>query len=121
MFNEKKGAFILLVLSVVQMLVGGGWVIDLGIIASVLATRIDNPLDWLRKNFNDKIKLWLIWLFPFSFAAYSLISLCMLFLSFVGVNSEALIRLLEPLATAMFVPIFLMILGGMALDIEKQG
>jgi hypothetical protein len=60
-----------------------------------------------------------MWLFPFSVVVYSLVSLCMLVLSVVGVNSEALIGLLEPVAAAMFIPILLMILGGMAFDIDK--
>jgi hypothetical protein len=117
--QREKGALILFALSVVQVLVGGGWVIDLGFIASVLATRIDNPIDWWHRNLNDKIRYWLKWVFPFSVAAYSLISLCMLVLSITGVNSEASIRQLEFLAAAMFVPVLLMIIGGMAYDINK--
>jgi hypothetical protein len=117
--QRENGALILFFLSVMQVLVGGGWVIDLGLMASVLATRIDNPVDWLRRNLNHRAKYWLIWLFPFSITAYSLVSGSMLILSVAGMNNQALIRLLEPLAAFMFVPILLMILGGTIYDVEK--
>jgi hypothetical protein len=117
--QRENGALILFFLSVIQVLVGVGWVIDLGLMASVLATRIDNPVDWLRRNLNHRAKYWLIWLFPFSITAYSLVSGSMLILSVAGMNNQALIRLLEPLAAFMFVPILLMILGGTIYDVEK--
>ena len=114
--HKKNGALILLGLSVIQMLVGGGWVIDLAIITCLLATRIDKPLNWWRKHLPSSISIWLAKLLPVSLAAYSLISLSMLVLTIKGVNDETLIKLLEPLAAAMFVPILLMIFGGLAHD-----
>ena len=41
--HKKNGALILLGLSVAQMLVGGGWVIDLSVVSCILATRIGKP------------------------------------------------------------------------------
>jgi hypothetical protein len=115
--QRKNGALILLALSIIQMLVGGGWVIDLAVITCILATRIDKPLNWWRRNIPANIRTWLVKLFPFSLVVYGLISLSMLVLTIIGVNSEVLIRLLEPLAVTMFIPILLMIPGGIALDI----
>ena len=117
--QRKNGVWGLLVLSVIQMLVGGAWVIDLALITCLLATRINKPLNWWRRNLPVNVRVWLVKLFPFSFVAYALISLSMLVLTVMGVNSEALIKLLEPLATAMFVPILLLILGGIASDIQS--
>jgi hypothetical protein len=44
----------------------------------------------------------------------------MLAITVFGVNSPALIKLLEPLAAAMFIPILLMVFGGLAQDIENM-
>ena len=118
--DRKNGALILFGLSVAQMLVGGGWVIDLGTIASILATRIGKPVDWLQKNIPAQALMVLSHIFPASVTAYSLISLTMLVITVFGVNNEALIKLLEPLAAAMFIPILLMIFGGLVRDIEKM-
>jgi hypothetical protein len=114
----KHGVLILLALSLTQMLVGGGWVIDLAIISCILATRIDKPLNWWRNNLPLNVRNWLVRLFPFSLVSYALISLGMLVLTVIGVNNEALIKLLEPLAAAMFLPILLLILGGLSYDIK---
>jgi len=46
--HKKNGALILLGLSVAQMLVGGGWVIDLSVLSCILAIRIGKPLNWWR-------------------------------------------------------------------------
>ena len=116
----KHGVLILLTLSLAQMLVGGGWVIDLAIISCILATRIDKPLNWWRRNLPVNVRNWLIRLFPFSLVSYTLISLSMLVLTIIGVNSEALIKLLEPLAAVMFLPILLLIFGGLSYDIKNN-
>ena len=117
--HRRHGALILLMLSVAQMLVGGGWVIDLGFMASILATMIGKPLDWWSRNLPDRIITMLVRLFPLSIIVYGLISLGMLVISIIGVNSEALLNLLEPLAAAVFFPMIIMILGGIAIDVKK--
>ncbi|MBN2336194.1 hypothetical protein JXL21_11595 [Candidatus Bathyarchaeota archaeon] len=117
--QRKYGALFFLVLSVFQMLVSGGWVIDLAIITSVLASRIGKPMNWWLRYLPSKIRIWVVRLFPVSLLAYTSISLSMLLLTIFGVNDVGLIQLLEPLAVAMFIPIFLMILGGFACDIHN--
>jgi hypothetical protein len=118
--HKKNGALILLGLSILQMLVGGGWVIDLAIITSILATRIDKPLNWWRKHIPNNISVLLARLLPFSLVAFSLISSAMLVLTIFGVNSQKLIKILEPLALAMFIPILLMVFGGLSHDIQRH-
>jgi len=44
--HKKNGASVIFLLAIAQCLVGGGWVLDLGIFASILASRINSPLDW---------------------------------------------------------------------------
>jgi hypothetical protein len=104
----------------IQMLVGGGWVIDLATITSILATRIDKPLEWWRSHLPKKFQYWLTKLFPPSLLGYAIISLSMLVLTIVGVNDVTVIQPMEILATTMFLPILLMILGGLAHDIQRQ-
>ncbi|UCE13911.1 MAG: hypothetical protein JSV04_01735 [Candidatus Heimdallarchaeota archaeon] len=118
--HRKNGVIILLALSVTQMLVGGGWVIDLALITCVLATRINKPLNWWRTHLSPNVQLWLVKLFPFSLIVYAIISFIMLVLTIFGVNDLALIKPLEVLATAMFIPILLMIFGGLAQDIQSR-
>ena len=118
--DRKNGAIILLGLSIAQMLVGGGWVIDLTVITSLLATQINKPHEWWRKRLPANPRRWLSRLFPVSTVSYALISISMLIITVQGVNNEALIKLLEPLAAAMFIPILLMILGGIAHDINTR-
>ena len=118
--DRKNGALILFGLSVAQMLVGGGWVIDLGTIASVLATRIGKPIDWLQKNIPEELFMTFSRIFSASVAAYSLISVAMLVITIFGINNEELIKMLEPLAAVMFIPILTMIVGGLVRDIEEK-
>jgi hypothetical protein len=118
--HKKNGALILLGLSVTQMFVGGGWVIDLALMTCILATRIDKPLNWWRKHLPTKLRIWLARIFPTSIVVYALISVSMLVLTIQGGNSEILIKRLEPLAAAMFIPMALMIFGGLAHDVERR-
>ena len=118
--DRKKIAISLLGFSIAQMLVGGGWVIDLTVITSLLATQINKPHEWWRKRLPANPRRWLARLFPVSTVSYALISISMLIITVQGVNNEALIKLLEPLAAAMFLPIILMILGGIAHDINTR-
>ncbi|MFX0121446.1 MAG: hypothetical protein ACFE9A_18810 [Candidatus Hodarchaeota archaeon] len=117
--HEKNGALILLGLSITQMLVGGGWVIDLALITCILATRIDKPLNWLHAHLSSNQQLKLIKLFPFSLIAYVFISSTMLGLTIIGVNDVVLIKPLEILAVVMFIPILLMIFGGLVYDVQR--
>ena len=118
--HKENGALILWGLSAAQMLVGGGWVIDLSLVSCALATRIGKPLHWWRTHLPTQLRLWLARLFPFSLMVYAFISLAMLVLTVLGVNDATYLKPMEPLAAAMFVPIVLMIFGGLAHDIRRQ-
>ncbi len=117
--QNKNGALVLLALSVAQMLVGGGWVIDLAVISSILASRIGKPVHGLKKYLPVNARVFLVQVFPVACFGYGLISACMLVLTITGVNKVSHLELLEPLAAAMFVPIILMILGGLTGDIKE--
>ncbi|MFX0050058.1 MAG: hypothetical protein ACFFAJ_06140 [Candidatus Hodarchaeota archaeon] len=118
--HKKNGVLILLGLSITQMLVGGGWVIDLAIITCILATRIEKPLNWWRSHLPTKIRFWFTKLLPLALVFYAIISFNMLVLTILGVNDVTLIKPLDILAAIMFIPILLMIFGGLAHDIQRQ-
>ena len=120
-FVERKyGVLILFILCIFQLLVGGAWVIDIAVITCLLATRINKPLNWWQSHLTGKVRNGFVKLFPISLIAYAIISISMLVLTIFGVNSEVLIDLLSPLAAAMFIPILLMIFGGLSIDINNQ-
>lgn len=119
--HRKYGSIIFLGLSILQLFfVGGEPVIDLATLTCILATRIDKPLNWGRSNLRPNLRVWLVKLFPFSLLCYVIISSSMLILSVLSINNEALLDLNIVLAAAFFIPIFLMIFGGLAHDIQKQ-
>jgi hypothetical protein len=117
--HKKNGVLILLGLSIMQMLVGGGWVIDLAIMTCVLATRINKPLNWWRSHLPAKLQPWLAQLLPFSLVLYTIISFGMLVFTILGVHDTTLIKSIEILAAIMFIPILLMIFGALSHDIQR--
>jgi len=120
-FAERRyRTSILFGLSISQMLVGGAWVIDIALITCLLATRIHSPLDWWQRYFSENSRNRLEQMFPISVVVFSIISGIMLALTFFGVNSQIMIDALSPLATLMFLPILLMIIGGISVDIRLR-
>ena len=118
-FVERRyGVLTLFTLCISQVLVGGAWVIDIAIIMCLLATRINKPLYWWRSLLTGNVRNWSVKLFPLALVSYAIISGAMLVLTIFGVNSAVLIDALSPLATAMFIPILLMIFGGLAVDVQ---
>lgn len=118
--HKKYGAMIFLLLSIIQFLVGGSFVLDLALVAAIVATRINKPLTWWRSHLPVNLRSLLAKLWPWSFIAYALLSLIMLGITIFGVNDASLSDLLGVLAAAMFIPLLLMIFGGFAYDIRRQ-
>ena len=118
--RTKYGSLIFLLLSFIQFLVGGGIVIDLAIMASILATRINKPLKWWRRHLSKNVQRILANLWPWSIIAYSLLSFILLLITILGVNNPEMIKLVLISATIMFFPILLSIVGGFAYDIQRQ-
>jgi hypothetical protein len=116
----KYGTMILFVLCIIQMLVGGGWVIDLSIMMCILSIGIGRPLDWWRSHLPKGLSTRFAKIFPLSLAGYAALAFSMLVLTIVGVNDAALINSLSPLALIMFLPILLMIFGGISHDMQRR-
>lgn len=123
--HKKHGVIIFLLLSIIQLLVGGAFVMDLAIITGITATRINKPLTWWRSHLSDKMKRSFAMIWPWSLIFYTILSIVLLGIAWLGipilgVNDVAQQRYLDIVATLMFIPLILMIIGGFAYDIQKQ-
>jgi hypothetical protein len=115
--ERRHGGAILILLSIVQLLVGGGIApISLGIIAGLVATRINAPLTWWRAHLSVGSRHVLANLWPWPLAAYLLLSFILVEVAIFG-NTKSLINILPPF---MFGVLFLTIIVGFAYDIQKE-
>jgi hypothetical protein len=118
--HKKRGPSIMFLLSVILFLVGGAIVLYVGILASLIATRINESLTWWRSHMSVNLRRVLTRVWPWSFVIYVLISLSLLGLTILGVNDAGFPSLIRVLAGVMFIPIPLMIVCGFAYDIQRQ-
>ena len=118
--HKKHGAIIFLLLSIIQLLVGGGFVIDLAIITCIVANRINKPLTWWRAHLSIKMQGVLVRLWPWSLIAFVMLFIIMLGMTLLGANNENMSHLLTIAAAVMFLPLILIIIGGFAFEIRRQ-
>ena len=118
--HKRHGPLILLGLFVAQTLVGGGWILDMAIITVVLATGIGKPLNWWRRHLTERTRALLDRLLYPSLACYAVVFFGLIALTIMIVNNPSWWGSLNLLATIMFVPMVLMILGALAHDVGKQ-
>ena len=118
--HKKHGVIIFLLLTIAQLFVGGAFVMDMAIITSITATRINKPLKWWNSHLSEKVKRSLAIVWPWSLMFYTILSIVLLGITIFGLYYESLFDYLEIAATLMFIPIILMIIGGFAYDIQKQ-
>jgi len=118
--HKKHGVIIFLFLSIIQLLVGGAFVMDMAIITGITATRINKPLRWWRSHLSDKLKRSLSMIWPWSLIFYIILSIVLLGITILGLNNVELLNYLDIAATLMFIPIILMIIGGFAYDIQGE-
>ena len=114
--HKKNGASVMFILAIAQCLVGGGWVLDLGIFTSILASRINSPLDWwnshLPKNAYNITRLWSLSVF-----VYGILSVMLLGATLMGLNNQAILDMVLPIASFMIIPVPIMIFGAIASDL----
>lgn len=125
MFVQRKhGAVILILLSLVMLLVGGGFEPPLlGVILGVAATRINAPFRWWRTHQSRGARQFLAKLWPWSLVAGFIAWLLLLPGStlldyFVGVTNPE--RTIAALAFAAFGLLLMAILTGFAYDTQRQ-
>ena len=118
--HKKHGAIVFLFLSILQLLFGGAFVMDLVIITSITATRINKPLRWWHLHLSDKMKRSLAMIWPWSLIFYIILSIILLGITILGLINVELLNYLDIAATLMFIPLILMIIGGFAFDMQKM-
>jgi hypothetical protein len=118
--HKKHGVIIFLFLSILQLLVGGAFVMDLAIITGITATRINKPLRWWCKHLSDKMQRLFAKIWPLSLMFYIALSIILLGITILGLKNVTLLHYLDIAATLMFIPLILMIIGGFAYDLQKK-
>jgi hypothetical protein len=118
--NKRYGSIVFLALSVLQLLTGGGFVIDLAVITFLLSLGINSKLKGWRKIFLNKWGKLLASLWLPGLVLYSALSVVMLSITILGVNRPDLMKLMIFLAGFMFLPVLLMIFGSLAYEIRKS-
>jgi hypothetical protein len=125
MFVQRKhGGLVLILLSLVMLLVGGGFGPPLlGIILGVAATRINAPFRWWRTHESRGTRQFLTRLWPWSLAAGVLAWLLLLPGStlldyFVGVTNPE--RTIATLVFSAFGLLLLAIVTGFVYDTQRQ-
>jgi hypothetical protein len=128
MFVERKhGGLVLILLSVVMLLVGGGFGPPiLGIILGVAATRINAPLSWWRTHLYSGSRRFLARVWPWSYVAGIFAWLLLLpgtvLLDYLfGVSDlDAIVPILTFIVLSAFGLLLLTIFTGFAYDVQRQ-
>lgn len=122
-FVERKNAgLVLILLSIVMLLVGGGFGPPMfGIIVGAVATRINAPLTWWRAHISVSLRRFLGQLWPWSLGA-CVIAWLLLFpgisvLAYFGVNEPSLITVVF---FSAFGFLLLTVFSGFAHDIQRR-
>jgi hypothetical protein len=125
--DRKYGAEVLMLLSIILWLVGGGFgPIFMSILASVTATRINKPLKWWRAHLPVKVRGFLAKLWPWSIIAFVLLFLISVEIAifgyplvwFFGAKSTYNIQNTFGYIMVGFMPVS--ILTGFAYDIQRR-
>ena len=125
--QRKHGALILLLLSIMLFLVGGGSPpIFLGVVASAVATRINKPLKWWHahlslnaRGFLAKLWPWSIIAFVFMFwfaVAIAITGWPLIFFDANGTNALPILSLLGYISDVIML---LVVVAGFASDIQR--
>ena len=127
--QRKHGALILLLLSIMLFLVGGGSPpIFLGIIASAVATRINKPLTWWRAHLNVNVRGFLAKLWPWSIIAFVLMFWFAVGIAITGwplilffnANATNTLPILTLLGYLSDVIMLLAVVAGFAYDVQRR-
>ena len=126
--QRKYGALILLLLSIVLFLVGGGSPpIFLGVVASAVATRINKPLTWWHAHLSVNVRGFLAKLWPWSIIAFVFmfwfsvaIAITGWPLTFFDANGANAYSILSLLGYVSDVIMLLAVAAGFASDIQRR-
>ena len=125
--DKKYGARVLMLLSIILWLVGGGFApIFMSIFASVAATRINKPLNWWRAHLPAFIRGFLAKLWPWSIISFVVVFVIGVEIAIFGYpllwfySADVTFSIQYSLAYIMVVFWPLSILTAIAYDIQKQ-
>lgn len=118
--HTRRGSLVFLLLSIAQMLSGGGFVMDLAQITFLLSLGIRGKLNWWSNLLSGRFGKFLGCSWLPSIICYSALSIVMLGITVAGINSPEMMNLMEIMAAVMFFPILFMIFGSLARDLEKH-
>jgi hypothetical protein len=127
-FIEKKyGTRVLLLLSIILLLVGGGFgSAFLGTIASLVATQINKPLSWWRTHLTNRLRNMLVKLWPWALIIYLFFFLSSIEIAIFGIpllwlfSADVTYGILLNLGPISDVFLLVAILTAFAYDIQKQ-
>jgi hypothetical protein len=125
--DKKYGARVLLVLSIILLLVGGGFgSAFLGIIASLTATQIKKPLSWWRNHLDKNLQNILSKLWPWDLIIYLLFFISSIWIAIFGIpllwlfNSDTTYSILLNLGPISDILLIAAILSAFSYDIQKK-
>lgn len=118
--KKKTGSIVFLLLSIAQLLSGGGFVIDLAIITFLLSLGINKKLLRWKGSLGNKLGQFLAAMWFPSLIIYSMISIAVLFVTVYGMNSHIIMSIMPVLALIMFIPTLLLLFGSIAREIQKS-
>lgn len=125
--DRKYGAWILLLLSIILWLVGGGFApIIFSVFAFAVATRIGKPLSWWRKILPESVRGFLARLWPWSDIAFVLVFLFGVEIAIFGypllyfLDADTTYNVQFTSAYLMLALMLLAIVTAFAYDIEAQ-
>jgi hypothetical protein len=124
--DKKYGARVLLLLSIILLLVGGGFgSAFLGIIASLAATQINKPLSWWRTHLPNNLQNILVKLWPWALIVYLFFFVSSVGIAIFGIpllwffNADITYSILLNLGPISDVLLVSAILAAFAYDIQK--
>ena len=119
--QRKHGGLVLILLSIIQLLVGGGLApISLGIIAGAAGTRINAPLTWWRAHLTVHSRRFLTTLWPWSLIAFFILDLGIFILGYFFGATWFNLNLTTNLGYFQVGLMLLTVLAGFAYDIQRQ-
>ena len=124
--QRKHGAIILMALSILLFLFGGGFApIFMALVASLIATRINRPLIWWRKLFSGSVGSFLAKLWSGMLIAFVVLFVFNVVVAIFGwpltvwLDADSAFALLNTLANIMLVLMLLSVLTGFAYDVQQ--
>jgi len=118
--HRKYGSMIMVLLSLIQFLTGGGIAVDVAILSAIIATQVNKPLLWWKKITSAKLRQASARLWPWVFILFLVLAIGMLVLTVLGLNRAAFHQIITYLAAALFFPVIFSVLCGFSFDLMKH-